>query len=117
MPSTWTTTTLRALRPQYAMLDSVLQRFLDLAIADVQRINPTLYASTDDGDEDRIDRAVEQLVRLDAEPPSYSGNIDGGITVNSVNDARNRILSQLVGAGRTVQNTRDREVVRPDFRW
>ena len=80
MPSTWTVSSLREFRPQYAQTNDVLQRMLDLATADAERINPTLYASTDADDEARIDRAIEQLVRLDAEPASYSGNIDGGIT-------------------------------------
>lgn len=116
MPNTWTVATLRQFR-EYPHTNAVLQRMLDLAIADARRINPTLYESTVADDQERIDRTIEQLVRLDAEAASYSGNVDGGVIVNSVNDARNRILSQLVGAGRTIATTRDRQVVRPNVLW
>ena len=116
MATTWTVEELAELR-QYPQETEVLQRFLDIAIGDVERTNPRLYASTDANDVLRIDRAVEQLVQIDAEPGEYSGNFDGGVLVNSRNDARNRILSQLKGAGVVVQTTRDRVVVEPRIRW
>ena len=116
MASTWTVAELRSLR-QYPQSDDVLQTYLDIAIGDVERTNPRLYASTDADDVLRVNRAVEQLVQIDAEPAQYSGNFDGGVLVNSRNDARNRILSQLKGAGVVVQTTRDRVVVEPRIRW
>lgn len=116
MPTTWTVAKLRTVR-DYPQANEVVLEFLNLAIADVERINPTLYASDAATDIQRVDRAIEQLVRIDTEPTDYSGNYDGGVLVNSVNDARNRILSQLVGAGRTLPDGRVREVVRPNVLW
>lgn len=116
MATTWTVDKLREIR-QYPQSNEVLADFLRLAIEDVKRINPTLYERRDDDAEARVDRAVEQLVQIDAFPPEYSGNLDGGVLVNSRNDARNRILSQLVGAGRVVPTTRERYIIPPNVRW
>lgn len=108
----WTVQQLRSYR-QYPQEDTVIQRALDLAEADVDRINSKLVTS----DPERRDRAVEQLVQIDLEPPNYSGNEDGGIVVNSRNDARNRILSQLVGAGVTISDGRVTQIMPPYYRW
>ena len=102
----WTVATLC----QYYQLPQhpdVIQRALDLAEADCDRINPAL-ATGSDNDQLRRDRAVAQLVRIDLEPANYSGNYDGGVLVKSVNDARGRVLLSLVGAVTVVDDGRDR---------
>lgn len=106
----WTVDQLRSLR-EYPQSDEVIARFLLLAEADARRINPDL--ETDDVA--RFDRAVEQLVQVDLQPANYSGNLDGGTLVNSRNDARNRILSQLVGAATVINDGRVTRIFRPRY--
>lgn len=101
----WTVAELRAYR-EYPQEDAVIQRALSLAEADADRINPKL-ATGSAFDISRRDRAVEQLVRIDLEEASYSGNFDGGTLVNSINDARSRILLSLVGAMTPINDGRE----------
>ena len=106
----WTVETLKAYR-KYPRPDAVIARALELAEADCDRINSSLIHT----DPARRDRAVDQLVEIDLKEPDYSGNVDGGILVNSRNDARNRILLQLVGAGQAVDDGRERSLFPPRF--
>lgn len=102
----WTVAQLREYR-EYPQKDVVLQRSLELAEAQVDRINPALAVSEDNEEIARRDSAVEELVQIDLLPPQYSGNLDGGTLVKSKLDARSRILLGLVGAIHVVTDTRD----------
>lgn len=109
----WNVARLRAYR-EYPQSDDVISQTLLLAEADCRRIAPNLEAG-DAGDVARFDRAVEQLVQIDLQPASYSGNLDGGTLVNSRNDARNRILSQLVGAATVIDDGRRTSIFPPRY--
>lgn len=102
----WTAEELRTYR-QLPQSLPVIQRALTLAEEDCDRINPRLVTGSV-ADQARRDRAVEQLVRIDLEPARYSGNYDGGVLVNSLNDARSKILLSLVGAATVIQDSRRR---------
>lgn len=104
----WTAAQLREYR-QFPQSDMVLEEAIRLAEADCDRVAPELSAP-DASDEQiaRRDRAIEQLIVIDLQPVTYSGNVDGGVLVKSRNDARGRVLLSLVGASTVIDDGRDR---------
>ena len=104
----WTAAQLKEYR-QFPQSIEVLEEAIRLAEADCDRIAPELSApGATDNQIARRDRAIEQLVVIDLQPVTYSGNSDGGVVVKSRNDARGRVLLSLVGAVTVIDDGRDR---------
>lgn len=88
---------------QLPQADAVLDRALTLAEGHVDRANPDLIAN---GEESRRDDAVAQIVQIYVYPPDYSGNVDGGVLVQSQRDAIADVLLSIVSPVETIGDPR-----------
>ena len=98
---TWTVETLREYR-QYPQSDEVIQQSLDLATADVDRVNA-------DASQERKDRVIETLVRIDLGPRAEEQS------ANQLEAERARVLQTLVPSVFAVADGRQEHIYPPRY--